>query len=221
MTDAPASPGAPTPVVAGSLGILGGTFDPIHTGHLAIAEEVRESLGLERLLFVPAGVPPHRPNPPLASAADRLAMVELAVANNPAFAASAIELERPGPSYSVDTVEALAAAARDRGQRPDLWFVLSAEAFGLLPTWHEPERLLRAARIAVVPRAGASPLPTGWVAARFPGFEERVRFLDGPQLGISGTQIRRRAVAGRSLRYLVPDEVARYIGDHRLYRTTD
>ena len=209
---------APAAVVAGSLGILGGTFDPIHTGHLAIAEEVRETLGLERVLFVPAGVPPHRPAAPAASPEDRLAMVRLAVADNPAFAASAIELEREGPSFSVDTVEQLAREIRPGGRTPDLWFVLSSEAFGLLHTWHEPERLLHAARVAVVPRAGSATLGGAWVAAHFPGFEDRVRFIDGPQLLISGTEIRRRAAAGRSLRYLVPDEVACYIGDHRLYQ---
>jgi nicotinate-nucleotide adenylyltransferase len=208
----------PTPVVAGSLGILGGTFDPIHLGHLAIAEEVREVLGLERVLFVPAGVPPHRSNAPVASGGDRLAMVRLATMGNPGFSASPIEIERPGMSYSVDTVEQFAADLRADGGAADLWFVLSSEAFGQLPTWHEPERLLRAARIAVVPRAGAPAVGPDWVAQRFPGFEARVRFLGGPQLGISGTEIRRRAAAGRSLRYLVPDEVARYIGDHKLYQ---
>jgi nicotinate-nucleotide adenylyltransferase len=205
-------------VVPGSIGILGGTFDPIHIGHLAIAEEARETLGLERVLFVPAGVPPHRSVAPAASAADRLAMVRLAVADNPAFEASGIEVERPGPSFSVDTVEGLASRIRSDGGEPDLWFVLSSEAFVAMHTWHEPERLLRAARIAVVPRAGSAMLTRDWVAARFPGLEDRVRFVDGPLLAISGTQIRRRAAAGRSLRYLVPDEVARYIGDHTLYQ---
>lgn len=209
----------PTPIVAGSLGILGGTFDPIHLGHLAIAEEVREVLGLERVLFVPAGIPPHRPTAPAASGGDRLAMLRLAIAGNPAFAASPIELERAGPSFSVDTVEQLAGALRGEDRVPDLWFVLSSEAFGLLPTWHEPERLLRAARVAVVPRAGAPTLTSDWVAVRFPGFVDRIRFVDGPNLGISGTEIRRRVAAGRSLRYLVPDEVARYIGNHKLYHS--
>jgi nicotinate-nucleotide adenylyltransferase len=208
----------PAMVVPGSVGILGGTFDPIHTGHLAIAEEVRETLGLERVLFVPAGVPPHRASVPSASAADRLAMVRLGIADNPAFEASAIEVERPGPSFSVDTVEWLVERTRGEGREPDLWFVLSSEAFAALHTWHEPERLLRAARIAVVPRAGSATLTRDWVAARFPGLEGRVRFVDGPLLAISGTQIRRRAAAGRSLRYLVPEEVARYISDHKLYR---
>jgi nicotinate-nucleotide adenylyltransferase len=217
--DGSASLESPAPVVPGSLGILGGTFDPIHLGHLAIAEEVRETLGLERLLFVPAGIPPHRPTAPAATAEDRLAMVRLAVADNPAFLASAIELERDGPSFSVDTVEQLAAEVRRAGRRPDLWFVLSAEAFGQLHTWHEPERLLVAARVAVVPRAGAPQVTRAWVAAHFRGYEDRVRFLDGPQLGISGTSVRARAAAGRSLRYLVPEEVARYIESHRLYRT--
>ena len=210
---------APAPLVQGSVGILGGTFDPIHLGHLAIAEEVRETIGLEHMLFVPARTPPHRLQAPAASPEDRFAMVELAVSDNPAFEASPIELEREGPSFSVDTVEELAARARTLGQVPDLWFVLSSEAFDLLHTWHEPERLLRAAHVVVVPRAGSAPVGVELVARRFPGFEDRVRFIDGPQLVISGTAIRGRAAAGRSLRYLVPDAVARYIGDHRLYET--
>jgi nicotinate-nucleotide adenylyltransferase len=223
LRDAQPPPGPPavpvaTPVVAGSLGILGGTFDPIHHGHLAIAEEVRERLGLERVLFVPARVPPHRAVQPGASAEDRFEMVGLAIAGNPAFAASRIELDRPGPSYSVDTVAALADAAAAEGRVPDLWFIASAEAVRALPTWREPERILAMARFAVVPRAGAEVLDEAWVAERLPAAAGRLAFIDGPLLPISGTAIRARAAAGRSLRYLVPDAVARYIRDHRLYR---
>lgn len=221
MTGAPTSGGpmiaAPAPVVAGSLGILGGTFDPIHLGHLAIGEEVRERLGLERVLFVPAGVPPHRLDPPGASAEDRLAMVRLAIADNAAFAVSRIELDRDGPSFSVDTVAAIAGERRASRARGELWFIASDEAFRALPTWHEADRLLSLARFAVVPRASADRLDRGWVARTLPGMEDRVAFLEGPLLPISGTAIRARVAAGRSLRYLVPDAVARYIREHRLY----
>jgi nicotinate-nucleotide adenylyltransferase len=202
----------PAPVVPGSVGILGGTFDPIHHGHLGIAEEAREALGLERVLLVPASSPPHKPGRPVTDAAHRLAMVELAIADNPAFAASRIEVERGGASYSLDTLEAL----RSEGvEQP--WFILSAEALAGFPTWREPDRILTLCRLAVVPRGGYDPLDQAWVAERFPGREDRVRFLPGPLLPISGSVVRRRAAVGRSVRYLVPDAVARYIADHQLY----
>lgn len=205
----------PAPVRPGSVGIMGGRFDPIHVGHLAIAEEAREALGLERVLFVPAAVPPHKPA--VASADDRLAMTTLAVEGNPAFAVSRIELDRPGPSYTVDTVEALAAGERAAGREPDLTFILSAETLHELPSWHQPDRLFAVARIAVVPREGYAAPDRAWIAARFPGREDRVDVLSGPRLDVSSTAIRDRVAAGRSLRYLVPPGVARYIADHHLY----
>jgi nicotinate-nucleotide adenylyltransferase len=202
----------PAPVVAGSVGILGGTFDPIHHGHLGIAEEAREALGLERVLLVPASSPPHKPGRPVTDAAHRLAMVELAIAGNPAFALSRIEVERGGVSYSLDTLEAL----RSEGvEQP--WFILSTEALAGFPTWREPDRILSLCRLAVVPRGGYDPLDRAWVAEQFPGREDRVTFLPGPLLPISGSVVRRRAAVGRSVRYLVPDAVARYIADHQLY----
>ncbi|HET7725912.1 MAG TPA: nicotinate-nucleotide adenylyltransferase [Candidatus Limnocylindrales bacterium] len=203
-------------MIPGSLGILGGTFDPIHHGHLAIAEEVREVLGLERVLFVPASVPPHRAAPPGATAEDRARMVELAIAGNPAFSMSRIELDRDGPSYTVDTLSLLAA---ERAGRPDPVFILSAEAASGLPDWHDPRGVLRLARLAVVPRAGAPALGPGWAAERFPDQAARFAWLDAPLLPVSGSVVRARAAAGRSVRYLVPEPVARYIDDHRLYRS--
>jgi nicotinate-nucleotide adenylyltransferase len=208
-----------TAALTGPTGILGGTFDPIHFGHLAIGETVREALDLDRVLFVPAAIPPHKPDRPIAPARDRLKMVELAIAGNPAFAASTIELDRAGPSFSVDTVEALEAATRAAGWEPDIWFVLSVEAVRGLPDWREPERLLASCRLAVVPRAGEPPLPDGWVQSHFPGEVDRFRFLDGPAIRVSASDVRRRAAAGHSVRYLVPDAVAAYIGDHDLYRS--
>ena len=209
----------PAPVVPGRLGLLGGTFDPIHVGHLAIAEEAREDLGLERVVFIPSAVPPHRGRPTGASPEDRAAMVELAVAGNPFFSVDRLELDRPGPSFAVDTLAILAARERAAGREPDLWFILSAEAFVGLPTWRAPERVLELARFAVVPRPG-TPMPDrAWVEARFPRAGGRVTFLDGPLLDVSGTVIRARIAAGRSLRYLVPDAVRAHITDHGLYRS--
>ena len=208
----PVPPPPPAPVVPGSVGILGGTFDPIHHGHLVIAEEAREALGLERVILVPAATPPHKPGRPVTDAVHRLAMARLAIEGNPAFSVSTLEVDRGGASYTVDTLEAL----REDGIA-EPWFVLSAEALAGLPAWREPDRVLALARLAVVPRGGFEPLDRAWVAARFPGRVDRVRFLDGPLLPISGSVVRRRAAAGRSVRYLVPDAVADYIARHALY----
>jgi nicotinate-nucleotide adenylyltransferase len=202
----------PAPVVPGSVGILGGTFDPIHHGHLVIAEEARESLGLERVMLVPAATPPHKPGRPVTPEQHRLAMARLAVAGNPSFEVSAVEIERGGASYTVDTLEALCAAGVEQP-----WFILSAEALAAFPTWRAPDRILELCRLAVVPRGGFETLDATWVGDRFPGREDRVRFLAGPLLPISGSVVRRRAAAGRSVRYLVPDAVAAYIAHHSLY----
>lgn len=202
----------PVPVVPDSVGILGGTFDPIHHGHLAIAEDARQALGIERVLFVPTAVPPHKPGRPLTDPIHRLAMVRLAVADNAAFGVDALEVERGGVSYTVDTLEAL----RGRGIA-DPWLILSTEALADLATWREPQRILDLARLAVVPRGGHEPLGPGWFASIFPGREDRATFLAGPLLPISGSVVRRRAAAGWSVRYLVPESVARYIADHALY----
>ena len=210
-------PARPHALVPGSVGILGGTFDPIHYGHLAIAEEVREVLGLQRVLFVPAGVPPHKPGRVIAPAEHRVAMVELAIAGNPAFELSRLEVDRPGPSFAVDTLDQLVAAARATGREAAFTFILSAEAFVELQTWRDPDRLLGLCRMAVVPRAGRRGPGTAWVAGHFPGREDRVTFLDGPEIALSGTEIRRRVSAGRSIRYLVPDAVIAHIVDHALY----
>jgi nicotinate-nucleotide adenylyltransferase len=202
----------PAPIMPGSVGILGGTFDPIHHGHLVIAEEARETLGLERVLLVPTATPPHKPDRAVTAAAHRLAMVGLAVAGNPAFAASGLEVERGGSSYTVETLEALL-----REGVSDPWFIMSAETLADFPTWRRPDRILELCRLAVVPRGNHEALDTTWAREHFPGREDRIVFLSGPLLPISGSVVRRRAAAGRSVRYLVPDAVARYIADHALY----
>ena len=204
----------PAMVEPGSVGVFGGTFDPIHHGHLAIAEEAREALGLERVVFVPAAASPFKTDREATDAVHRLAMVEAAIEGNPAFSCSRLELDRPGPSYTVDTLAALGA----QGIGPDaLWFILSSEALAGLHRWREPGRILDLARLAVVPRAGHDTLGTDWAGEAFPDREDRFAFLSGPLLPISGSVVRRRAAAGRSVRYLVPDAVARYIKMYGLY----
>ena len=211
MSDAPA-------IVPGSLGIFGGTFDPIHVAHLAVAQEAAESAGLERVVFVPAGEPPHKPGLVISAAAHRLAMVELAVAGNPRFSVDRREIDRGGPSYTVDTLDALSAEAVAAGRRPDLRLILSAEAFLDLMTWREPRRVVELARLVVAPRDGYPAAGPDFLARHLPDLADRATFLDAPRLRLSASELRRRAAAGRSLRYLVPDAVAAYIGDHGLYR---
>ena len=204
------------------VGILGGTFDPVHYGHLVVAQQVREALELDRVLFVPAALPPHKLDEEVAPAADRVAMVELAIAGNSAFAMSEIELEREGPSYTVDTLDELTdEAARQRVAR-DFYFILSVEALAGLSTWHEPARLLELARLAVVQRPGA-PLPNHTqLGGMLPGGAAsiaRVECVDTVPLAHSSSDVRARAISGRSIRYLVPPAVEAYIRDHRLYRS--
>lgn len=209
------------PDLRGALGVFGGTFDPIHVGHLAVAESARDALGLERVLFVPAGEPPHKRDRAVTPAADRLAMVEAAIADNPGFAASRVEIDRPGPSWTADTLASL--AERDADGR-SLALIIAADSYHELATWHEPERVLRLATLVVTPRDGYPDADASYLAREFPGAEARVVFLEGPRIRLSASDLRARAAAGRSLRYLVPDAVAAYIGDHSLYhdqRRTD
>ena len=198
--------------------MLGGTFDPIHAGHLALARVALDQLGLDQVLFVPAGQPPHKRGRPITPAEDRLAMVELAIAGEPPFAVSRIEIDRPGPSYTADTAEALVTGPATVDRPIELTVILSAESFAELPSWHDPGRLLRLARIAVAPRPG-HPAPTpAWLAQRLPGFADRVVVLAGPHLDVSASDIRARVAAGRPIDKLVSPPVATYIEAHHLYR---
>ena len=197
-------------------GILGGTFDPIHFAHLAVAQQALEELSLEGVLFVPTGMPPHKSDQMVTLVKHRVAMVELAVAGNPYFHVSRVEVERPGPSYAADTLDLLTApGASLEGTQP--YFILSTEALRDLPTWHDPMRLLAACRIAVAPRLGFTAPRRPWLAEHFPGLEDRFTYLGGPDLGHSASDIRARVGAGRSIRYLVPDPVAAYVTRNRLY----
>jgi nicotinate-nucleotide adenylyltransferase len=197
-------------------GVLGGVFDPVHYAHLAIAEQTREALDLAGVLFIPVGDPSHRAAPH-AAAGHRSAMVELAIGDNPTFELSRLETDRPGRSYSLDTMQRLAA------ERPDDEFVLilSAESASYLPEWREPELLLDLVEIAVVPRLGYADLSQEWLEARFPGREGRFTFVQTARLGHSSSDVRARLAGGRSVRYLVPPAVDAYIGEHGLYGTAD
>jgi len=172
------------------------------------------------VLFVPAGDPWQKVGINVTPGAVRYALLERAIADNPGFAASRLEIDRPGPTYTAETLAVIADAERAAGRDPDLWFILSAEALAGLPTWRDPERVLALARLAVVPRADdAEDLAAAAArfAADFPGEGGRALFLPGPRLAISGTLIRARVAAGRSIRYLVPDAVAAKIREYALY----
>lgn len=208
----------PADIVAGSIGVFGGTFDPIHFAHLAVAQEAAEALGLASVLFVPAGRPAHKPDRIVTPSVHRLAMVELAIAGNDRFAVGRQELERTGPSYTVDTLAAIRAGRTARGESPELTLILSADAFAGLTMWREPLRILGLARLAVAPRDGYPDANPTFLAEHFPGIVGRVVWLDGPRVRLSASELRRRSAAGRTLRYLVPDAVAAYIDDHALYR---
>lgn len=204
------------PAGTGPIGILGGTFDPPHLAHLAIAEEAREVLGLARVLFVPAGEPWQKADRAVTPGPIRLAMVERAVADNPFFVVDSREVDRSGPTYTVATIGELAA---ETGTEP--WFILSTEALAGFDTWREPERILALARLCVVPRDGAGEAGLAAFRARYPAATDRIVVLDHPRLAISSTVVRARVRTGRSIRYLVPDAVAALIFEHALYTAAE
>ncbi len=201
------------------IGILGGSFDPIHLGHLAVAEAARDQLDLDRVLFVPAALPPHKSDRVLAPQRDRVAMLELAIRDNPAFDVCRVELDRGGTSYTLDTLLHL---KQTLGPSARLHFLIGADSAVELHTWHEPRRLLSLARFVVVPRPGID-LSRLTAMGRALGRSSLSRLmgsvLDTPEIGISSTDIRERVARGRSIRYLVPESVRRHIGRRGLYRT--
>jgi nicotinate-nucleotide adenylyltransferase len=198
----------------GATGVFGGTFDPIHLAHLAVAEAARDTFGLRRVLFIPAAQPPHKRGRDISPVEHRLAMVDAAVADNPAFEVSRSEVERSGPSYTSDTLASLCDAAH----ADHLALILSAESYAEFSTWHEPGRILALADLIVAPRVGFADADPELVPRQFPGAPAAIAFMDGPRIRLSASEIRQRAAEGRSVRYLVPDAVAAYIGDHGLYQ---
>ena len=181
------------------VGVFGGTFDPVHVGHLAIANAALDELGLDRVYFIPARRSPLKQAGPIVGGEDRLAMLTAATAGEPRFRVSSVELDRKTPSFTVDTLEAL----RDEGE---LFLILGSDAYADFHRWHEPERIRGLATVVLAARPGAPNAPSG------------VRMLDSPLMDISSRELRARAARGRSLRYLVPEAVLRYIEEHRLYR---
>jgi len=212
------------------IGLFGGTFDPIHWGHLRSAEEVREAFRLDRILFIPASIPPHKRRGDASAAADRLEMARLATAGNPGIAVSDIEIARPGKSYSIDTLRHFAGKL---GRRDSLYFILGMDAFREIGSWKDFEQLFPLSHFIITSRPKCQDLlrlgdiP---VAARKSFCYDsktnayrhksgtRLHFLKLTDIGISASEIRARVKAGKSIRYLVPQEVEIYIKRRRLYR---
>jgi len=199
-----------------NIGVLGGTFDPIHIGHLILAEEVRARLDLAEILFVPAGQPWLKVGSPISPAGHRLEMVRLAIADKAYFKLSTMEIERAGPSYTVDTIAELKAQL---GAEDELFFILGWDNLAELPQWKEPSRLIRMCHLMAVPRPGYPRPDLKALEAVIPGLSQRVMFMDKPEIDISASVIRSRVVQGLSIRHLVPESVNRYIKQHKLYIT--
>jgi nicotinate-nucleotide adenylyltransferase len=204
-------------LVTQRIGVLGGTFDPVHLAHLAIAEECWDQLGLAEVIFVPAGDPPHKQHRSVAPAAQRVAMVERAIAGNPHFRLSRVDVDRPGLSYSVDTLESLRA---ELGAEAELFFIVGSDSLTDLPNWRDPRRLIELCTVVAVNRPGYPRPDLTQLDARIPGASGRTRFVDVPDLNLTSSEIRRRVVEGRTIRYLVPDPVRDYILEKQLYRLT-
>ena len=197
-------------------GILGGTFDPVHTGHMVVADVVREELGLTEVVFVPAGEPWFKAGASVLPAEHRLNMVHLAIAGKYYFKASAMEIERKGPTYSVDT---MAEMRREIEDNDELFFIIGWDNLMELPRWHQPERLISLCRLVAVPRVGFPVPDLASIEASIPGISQRVIMLDKPQIDISASVIRQRVRQGLSISHLVPEAVEKYIKEHNLYIT--
>jgi len=194
------------------LGILGGTFNPPHLGHLVCAQEAYRELELDRVMLIPAGIPPHKPVEHEPGPEHRLALCRLAVQDDDRFVVSELELDRDGPSYTVDTLEALKSQAPTN----ELVLIVGGDIAVGLPQWREPERVLQLATIAIAKRYGTA---RASVQAALGGLSggERASFFQMPRVGISSTMVRRRVRAGQPIRYFVPDLVVEYIERHGLY----
>jgi nicotinate-nucleotide adenylyltransferase len=195
---------------------LGGTFDPIHLGHLLLAEMARETVGLHRVLFTPVADPPHKQGRCITPAAHRQVMVGLALKGNARFELSSVDLERPGPHYSTDTVRLI---RRQFGVGPDdCYFIIGSDSLQDLPDWHQPAEFITLCRLAVAHRPGYQPDISGLVT-KLPALEARLVWVEMPEVGISASDIRARVEKERSIHYQVLEEVRQYIHSHRLYRS--
>lgn len=200
------------------IGLIGGTFDPIHYAHLAIAEEVHTALDLTETVFIPAGQPPHKPGRAITTAHHRLAMLELAIASNPHFRLSRVEMDRPGPSYLVDTLRLL---LQEWGTDAALYFVIGWDSLEEFHTWRDPMGILAQLTYLVAARRPGYRKDDGYMTsleARLPGIAQRLLVVPAPQLDISSTDLRRRVAEKRPIKYQLPEGVEQYIREHGLYQ---
>lgn len=197
------------------IGVLGGTFDPIHSGHLVIAEEARLRLSLAKVLFVPAGQPWLKTGRTITQAARRVEMVRLAIAARPYFELSSVDIDRPGPSYSVETIIIL---QQQLGAEAKIFFLVGWNSLAELPQWKEPGRLIRLCKVVAVTRPGFSRPDLKALESSVPGVTQSVVWLDMPPVDISSSDIRKRVAQGLSIHGLIPDEVEVYINEKKLYR---
>lgn len=194
------------------IGVLGGTFDPVHLGHLVMALEAQVTLGLDEVVFVPAGEPWQKLDRVVAGAEERAEMVRLALEGSRTLRLSLVDVRRPGPSYAVDTLPVLRA---EYAEAVDFWFLVGLDALAGLESWKEPGHLLRQARIVALPRPEVAS-PVAAIQEKWPWAQ--IVVLEGPQIGISSSQVRRRLAGGLPVTYLVPAAVESYIMHRGLYR---
>ena len=197
-----------------NIGVLGGTFDPIHTGHLIIAEQARELLDLGKIIFIPAGQPWLKKKQDITPFKHRAAMVRRAIEDNPSFEICTIEGETSGPSYSVDTIGKL---RRELGGQNPIFFILGYDSLAEMFLWHQPEKLVQLCHLVAIPRQGANLPSLESMETKVVGVKGKVILLDIPVINISSSQIRHKVSRGLSVRYQVPDAVDSYIKEHQLY----
>jgi len=197
-----------------NVGVLGGTFDPVHNGHLEVAEEARKKLNLETVIFMPAGQPWMKSDREITPARHRLRMLELALAEKPYFKISVMEIEREGPTFTIDTINELKGQLRPEDE---VFFIMGQESLVQLPRWHDASRLIHLCYFVVAPRPGSPKPDLKALEKTLPGISQRVMLLDRPYVDVSGTDIRDRVERGLSIRHLVPELVNRYIKEQGLY----
>jgi len=200
-----------------NIGVMGGTFDPVHNGHLILAEEAKARLNLSEVVFVPAGRPWQKADRVITAAEHRLQMVRLATADKPYFKLATLDIERAGPSYTIDTITELRTQINSRDE---LFFILGWDSLVELPQWRDAPRLVRLSYLVAAPRPGYPRPELKALEAEIPGISERVMLMDEPKIDISATDIRQRVARGLSIHHLVPEPVERYISKNKLYLTS-
>jgi nicotinate-nucleotide adenylyltransferase len=199
------------------LGLFGGTFDPPHVGHLILASEAMWQLELSRVLWTVTPDPPHKQDQPITSLEHRLAMVRLAIEDDPSFEISDVELSRPGPHYTVDTIKLLV----QQNPEAEIVPILGGDSLNDLPTWHQPKELLYAAHWVGVMRRPGEQTNLDALERELPGIRSKIHYVDAPLLEIASREIRNRVAAGKPFRYYLPKSVYEYIEQHQLYHQSE